>query len=378
MVNKTIVIGAGVAGISSALKLLEKEDDFLIISDTLGGRMMYSKKEKVNFGALFVMANYHNAKKLVTKETLLKKTTACFHNNDEDYFSLLSIRTLRRSPELMRFVKIMEVFAQRYEIYKERCLIISQKDALEADPYMNELFYKPASQFIEENHIEKVAFDFVSKFSYACTGVSMDKISALDFLNVSMGMMVPIHRFKFDEDAMAQKFGEHYINDKIIKIESKNGIHTLTSELGNSYQAENIIVATPAAVTKELLGLDSIRETCKLYVFHVTAKLKPKFSKFEMNLFPFESEIIFTTVQDDGSYLIYTREKDADLYKVCESYELINMVSWDKAMYVYGRAYMEQQYGDSIFVAGDHNGLGLEPATISGIYAANQIIKKYK
>lgn len=47
-------------------------------------------------------------------------------------------------------------------------------------------------------------------------------------------------------------------------------------------------------------------------------------------------------------------------------------------MYVYGEAYMEQQYGDSIFVAGDHNGLGLEPTAISGIYAANQILKKNK
>ena len=37
---------------------------------------------------------------------------------------------------------------------------------------------------------------------------------------------------------------------------------------------------------------------------------------------------------------------------------------------------MEQQYGEDIYVAGDHNGLGLEPAAISGIFAANQIIFK--
>jgi hypothetical protein len=50
-------------------------------------------------------------------------------------------------------------------------------------------------------------------------------------------------------------------------------------------------------------------------------------------------------------------------------------MDWEKAMYIQGSAYMEQQYGDHIYVAGDHNGLGLEPAAISGIYAANQIIK---
>ena len=55
---------------------------------------------------------------------------------------------------------------------------------------------------------------------------------------------------------------------------------------------------------------------------------------------------------------------------------MIGRKAWDKAMYVTGRAYVEQQYGDSTYVAGDHNGLGLEPAAISGVYAAHQILKK--
>jgi glycine/D-amino acid oxidase-like deaminating enzyme len=45
-------------------------------------------------------------------------------------------------------------------------------------------------------------------------------------------------------------------------------------------------------------------------------------------------------------------------------------------MYIHGRAFMEQQYGDGLYVAGDHNGLGLEPSAISGIYAANQIVNR--
>ena len=47
-------------------------------------------------------------------------------------------------------------------------------------------------------------------------------------------------------------------------------------------------------------------------------------------------------------------------------------------MYIQGAAFMEQQIGDDIYIAGDHNGLGLEPAAISGIFAANQIINKSK
>ena len=49
---------------------------------------------------------------------------------------------------------------------------------------------------------------------------------------------------------------------------------------------------------------------------------------------------------------------------------------WEKAMFTQGAAYLEQQYENGIYVAGDHNGLGLEPAAISGVFAANQIIGK--
>jgi hypothetical protein len=78
---------------------------------------------------------------------------------------------------------------------------------------------------------------------------------------------------------------------------------------------------------------------------------------------------------DDGTYLVYTREKDEKLLSlVCDNYQVIGMRGWDKAMYVYGQAYVEQKYEEHLYVAGDHNGLGLEPTAISGIYAANQIL----
>ncbi|MEL7563328.1 MAG: hypothetical protein AAGU27_00335 [Dehalobacterium sp.] len=378
MKSKTIIVGGGSAGMSCALKLQEENQDFLLVTDILGGRMRYSEEEKVNFGAYFIMANYENAKKLVTRETLLNPFKACFHNSSTQYFPLVSFHTLTRAGEYLRFRKMMKEFQAHYEPYKEKCMVMTQKDAMESDPYMADLFVKPASQLIKEKRIEKFAFDYASKFSYACTGVSMDKITALDFCNVSMGMMVPIHRFKFDQKRMAAKLGKNLVIDAIEKIETTNGKHFLTGKSGEIYEADNVVIATPAIVTKELLNLKEIRESCKLYVFHVKCKLKQPYAKYDMNLFPFESEFIFTSIQDDGTQLIYSREKEVDLSKLCESYELISRVDWDRAMYVTGRAYMEQQVGKSIYVAGDHNGLGLEPTACSGIYAANQIIKNDK
>jgi thioredoxin reductase len=64
--KKTIIIGGGIAGLSCALRLQEVNEDFLIITDNLGGRLKYSVK-KINNGAYFVMKSYKNAGNLISR-----------------------------------------------------------------------------------------------------------------------------------------------------------------------------------------------------------------------------------------------------------------------------------------------------------------------
>jgi len=375
---KAIVIGAGSAGMSCALRLQEESVDYLLITDVLGGRICYSEEEKVNFGAYFIMKNYHHASKLVRKETWINPLKVLFSNSDADYFPTLSRRSISLLPQLIRFYILMRKFMKHYSRFKGRCEAMSQREAMKADPFIEKLFYQSASDYIREHKLEKVSRHMVSKFSYACTGVDMGKITALDFLNVSQGLVIPIHRFRFDRQAMEARLGKHLVYDTVTKLERSGDAYLVQTLSGKEYMTENVVLATPAVVTQKLLKLETeLRKTCQLYVYHVEASMIPKFGKYEMNVFPFESEIIFTAIQDDGTYLFYTREQEADLKKVCTDYRLLGSKSWEKAMYVYGAAYVEQEYGKGLYVAGDHNGLGLEPTAISGIYAANRICQTF-
>lgn len=376
MQAKTIIVGGGMAGMSCAMHLLEAKQDFILVTDHLGGRIQYSKQTGINFGAYFVMSSYTNAKKILTRDTWINPADACFHNSDTERFALLSLHTVKRLPELLRFLVAIQKFMRHYKRYKQRCLTMPQRLALEADPYMADIFVKPATQFIRENKIENVANDYVAKFAYACTGFGADRFTTLDFLNPSMGMITPIHRFKFDPDALAQKLGAHLIFDEITRIDRLESCFTLSSKLGKTYQAENVVVATPASVTKELLHLAEIREASRFHVFHIRARLRPVYRRHSLNLFPPPSPFMLTSREHDGTYLIYALDREVDLHQVCEEFEILSTRTWEKAMYIQGRAFIEQQYGDGLYVAGDHNGLGLEPAAISGIYAANQILNR--
>ena len=376
MQSKTVIVGGGMAGLSCAMQLLEANQEFLLVTDSLGGRIKYSAEAGVNFGAYFVMSSYTHAKKLLTKGAWINPLDSCFHNSATERHAALSWHTVGLLPELFRFYLALREFSAQYAPYKQHCLTTSQKDALAADPTMGSLFSMPAPRFVLEKKFEKVAADYVSKFAYACTGASLEQLTALDFLNVSMAMITPIHSVIFDPQAVAKKLADHLVLDTIISLGRQNGRHLLTGKTGTIYLSENVILATPASVTQQLLNLGEIRQASQIYVSHVKATLKPAFRKNSMNLFPHTSEIMLVVKQHDGTYLIYSREKATDLHQVCEHFELLTSVAWEKAMYIQGSAYMEQQQGAGLYIAGDHNGLGLEPAAISGLYAANQIINK--
>ena len=376
MDRKTIIVGGGMAGMACALQLLQAGQDFALITDELGGRIRYSPEAGVNYGAYFVMGNYAHARQLLTRARWINPLDVRFYNSERQHFTALSLHTLGMLGEFVRFYLALGKFSRHYEHFKKHCLTGSQQKALTADPYMAAIFQMPAAQFIREHRFERAAADYIGKFAYACTGANPEELTALDFLNVSMGLMVPIHQFKFDRQAMAEKLDDHLVIDTITDVENRGGRHFLKGKSGTTYSAENLVMATPAGVTKELLDLGEIRGASQIFVYHVKAELRPSYRTNGINLFPPASPMMLTARQFDGSYLIYGSRKEIDLNQVCERYEVLGSCVWEKAMYVYGKATMAQQYGESVYVAGDHNGLGLEPTALTGIYAANRIIAR--
>ncbi|MGK2888809.1 MAG: hypothetical protein ACSLEN_05910 [Candidatus Malihini olakiniferum] len=149
----------------------------------LGGQICYFEQEKVNFGEYFLMQSYHFSKKLVRKKTWINPFIVKCHNSENEYFNTLSLHSIKRLPPLIKFYRALYIFIQHYDRYKQRCQVIPQRDAMAADPYIAEMFHQRAADFIREKGFGKAAFDYVSKFSYACTGVDMENIFALDMMN---------------------------------------------------------------------------------------------------------------------------------------------------------------------------------------------------
>lgn len=81
----------------------------------------------------------------------------------------------------------------------------------------------------------------------------------------------------------------------------------------------------------------------------------------------------------DGDYEIFTEvdfEEGNKFDESFEEWEVIGKKHWEYALYTAAHEALPQNLAPGLIMAGDVNGLGMEPAAISGIYAANKIIGK--
>jgi hypothetical protein len=374
--NKVIIIGGGMAGINAALKLKELGKDFCMITEALGGRVKYSKERGVNLGAYFVINNYKNAKKILKKEKWLNIVDASFIEDGNNQFQTASITMISLIPQVLRFVLALVRFGSHYRRFKRNCSHMTHIEALKTDTYLSELSRQSSSDFIAKRKLQKLADAMIFKFAYACTLTPAEKLSAFDMMTTCQGILIPMFKFSFDEEGMAARLSGELVRDRVVGIEEKGGMYEIKTAHDAVFTADHLILATPADVTQELLGLQKIRKQSSAYVFHLKGDIIEKYGRHAMNLFSSKFDISSITKECNDTFLVFSRKRDTDLSVYFKKWEIIGKAEWDTALFVGDNYLLEQKYSENITIAGDHNSCGLEPACIAGLYAANRVLEK--
>lgn len=373
---ENVVIGGGIAGMSCALALKEAGRDVALVTDELGGRVCYSKEYDNNFGAVFFMENYEHSKKILTDKGPLSLGLGSLHlfTSPTKHFKGNSPTMIAALPQFAKFSKFMKgTFMPEYAAYKKDCETMAVADAMVAHPEIAKYYHMKASELIAELGIDKICDNFINKFAYACTGSRIADLNALDFLNVAQGVVVPIHDFSFDGEAFSERLDGEVIIDTVVEVRKDKAGWEAITEGGLSLQCDNLVVATPARITKQLLETGEVRKPAKLVSYLCSGTPRPLYAKTPANYFSDAFDIIALATRADKLINVYARE-EIDLCDYIDNCKVVDKRVWPDALYVYGEEVLPQDWGESLYIAGDHNGLGLEPAAISGIYAANRIL----
>lgn len=373
---KTIIIGAGAAGLSCAYQLLHNGvRDFAIIAKDCGGRVKYLPEKKVNMGAYFIMKNYKYARKLFKKEKWINPFNIRFIDDENKHFATISSETLKLIPQLLKFFWIILKFSYHYHVFKKNCTADEHIVLLKRNSYLYRLSNTKAIELIQKKKLEKISNAIISKFVYACTLTDISYLSAFDMLVICQGLFQPIYRFSFDKFRVEKDLGNNLIIDKVKSITKNSSEFIITTESEKTYTCKSCVVATPSSETKRLLHLDKIRDSSPAYVFYLKGDLKNWLNTDGLNLFS-SSFDISTIVKEQDGYLVFSPIPNPDLNVYFTNWEVVEKAQWHSGLYVKNNNLLPQDLGNGCYIAGDHNACGLEPASISGVYAANKILER--
>lgn len=370
---ENIIIGGGIAGLSSARTLCNNQKDFLLISKNIGGRIITSSDGNVNYGAYLISSYYQHIKPFVKITRPVYPTNLELHLNKKKY-TFFSFKLLKYFPEVIKFMKIIRKFKKEYFKLKIKEPYYSQKKLISENKYLNKLYTQNAEIFIKENKIENLVKEIISEPIYAITFSSIKEGNAFPFLQGCLLLMSNMHEFNFLPEKLIKGFEDKIIENEVIEIK-KNKEKYIVHLKNEKIVCKNLILATPIKVTQKLINIPIVNNTINVHMYHVNGNIRNKYSKKEFELFSPNSNLVVIAHQHDGTYLIYSKS-EINFENIFTDYHIIKHIYWNPAFMVPGPYLQEQKIENNLFVAGDFNLCGMEDAFLSGQYVANCLLNK--
>jgi len=372
-VFETIIIGAGISGLSCGRHLQQFDKDFLIISKDIGGRIRTSDDGLVNYGAFFVCSDYKNLLHFVKLNSRIKLRDFCFHDKDNKYV-LFEPKLLIFLNQFMKFYKIQFKFRKALRRFRKASETISQKKVIESDSLLKELYMKKATDFVKEYDIQNLTDSYLSKGLYSTTFSGVNEMNAFSFLQFLLPLITPIYTFSFEKDKMIESFQNKIIIGCINDINYKNKVYQVKSD-NKIFYSKKIVLATPITWSKNFANIKKINKPVNTNMLHIAGTPQDIFSKKKYQLFSPFNELQAIADLNNSTYLAYYRNECPPLKTYFDEYRVISTHFWNPAGTINGHNLIESNRGNDMYLIGDYNVAGLEEAFISGIYAANQIIQ---
>jgi glycine/D-amino acid oxidase-like deaminating enzyme len=372
--HETIIIGAGIAGLACARQLHDSGTSFLLITEDIGGRVLKSTDGTVNLGAYYVRADYSHVNRFVERGRRIRRRHMLL-GDEKGAFSRGDAPLLRHPWQALRFIRSLRKFRRHYEAFKQESHVKSQADAIRADPFLFELYMEDANEYVSRHRIEDIARSYLAPITQGTGFTSVDRLTAFTMLVGVLPTIIPIYEYVFGFDALTSGFGDSLLFGSVTGITPADDRYCIETADGASFSATNVVVATPTDVSARLLDLGPVKGPISAHMTVVRGSLLRPWSTAAFSLFPEGDPTCAIAQQSDGSILICSASEHVDLEQYFSSWEIVERHHWNPAFHLVGNVLLECEQGEGIYLIGDHNVCDLEDAYITGVYAANRILR---
>ncbi len=371
--HETVIVGGGIAGLACARRLHDARSPFLLITEDIGGRIRSSRDGATNLGAYYVRQDYLHVSPFVERGRRISRRQM-LRGRDDGSFTRSDVPLLRYLPQTIRFIRIMREFRRHYDAFKQQCLSVSQADAIEADPLLSTLYHEPARQFVRRHRIEEISRSYLAPAMHGTGFTSLDGLTAFTLLVGVLPTVIPVHEYVFRFDRIVDGFEDDILIDTVIEIAEAADRYLVRTRSNGTFEADNVVVATPTDVSARLLDLQSTKTPLSAHMFIVDGNLRAPWSGAPYTLFQ-ENHPVFAMAQlRTGETLVCAASRDPDLRPYFERSEVVEHHHWDPAFHLEGDALLDCEQRPGLYLIGDHNVCDLEDTFITGVYAALRIL----
>ena len=373
---EVVIVGGGISGLACARRLTELgRTSFRLITEEIGGRLPTSTDGKVNYGAFYVRSDYRHVLPFVRCTRRMNVRRAMFFHG-EDALSFLSWRNLWHLPSLLRFLCFLRRFRREYEQFRRETEAVSQKEALKAHPWLEDLVREPAVELVSRLGIQYWADRFLGNLVRATSFLEIRQISSCYFAAACLPITMRTCEFEFQKSRLYETFLPSIESGSVTSIGAGAARRwRITTAEGRELEADHVVVATPLDRARKLIPIaDPVNPAVSVFMLHVRGGLRPAYRSRCMYFFPPESSNIVMINEPDGTSLFYSKTSTPDLEPYFENHAVIHQRHWDPAFFI-GPHVLESDRGEGLYLIGDHSICSLEDAYITGLFAANRICR---
>ncbi|MEI8339777.1 MAG: hypothetical protein WCF94_03890, partial [bacterium] len=229
-------------------------------------------------------------------------------------------------------------------------------------------------KYMKEHGISDIVHRYMEEVLHGTTFTKVNKINTFSFLQFSLPLITSASEFTLDKDKIIEGFRENIILDTVTSIKKTEDGH-LVKTLKEEYLVKNVVVATPPNVSTKLLHMKELKGGVDAYMFHIVGQAKVDWQETRFNLFSDENDMLAIAFMADKSCLFYSKKSNPDLDKYFYDYKVIEKKFWNPAFNLEGGVLWPSKIEDGLLLIGDHNVCDIDDAFITGIFAANQILK---
>lgn len=375
---ETLIIGGGISGLGCARRLCDAGAPFGLLTDRLGGRMYHSPDGRMNFGACYINADYRHIRRYVRRGLRFRLADAWCQTNGTPH-TLLEWRNLRFVPGLLRLARRLHELRQVFRAFRRAAEKIAPCDLLPRFPLLQRYIRQPAGELIQELRLGQLHDDYLKPAFMSTCFVDPVQANALFYLGVNFPLVVPtwVGDFTHTYEQLTRGFRDRIVLDRVMGLtEQESGRWEVRTAAGRNYLARRVVLAVPYHNAREIYPVPQPPLATPATVLHVRGRRRPLFRGKRFVLFhPEQTGLALIWKQTAGHDLLYALRPTPDLSEAYEEVAVLQAVTWRTAIVLSGADWAPMRLRPTLFQVGDYNVCGLEDSFITGLCAANQILR---